>query len=110
MHDKLFAAALGIQAPWAVTSVRFDEAAKVLTVDIDFKRGSRFAVPGHEGVHPVHDTLVKEYRHLNFFQHECLLRVRVPRVWIGAADVMDLAAYRGAIVSSFARLRTGEAK
>src|SRR5690606_32325750 len=92
MHDKLFEAALGIQAPWAVTSVRFDEAAKVLTVDIDFKRGSRFAVPGHEGAHPVHDTLVKEYRHLNFFQHECLLRVRVPRVKLpdGSVRLVDV--------------------
>lgn len=80
MHDKLFEAALGIQAPWAVSSVRFDESAKVLTVDIDFKRGSRFALDGHDGMHPVHDTVVKEYRHLNFFQHECLLRVRTPRV------------------------------
>ena len=80
MHDKLFEAALGIQAPWSVTSVKFDESAKVLTVDIDFKRGSRFGVEGHEGLHPVHDTVVKEYRHLNFFQHECKLRVRTPRV------------------------------
>lgn len=80
MHDKLFEAALGIQAPWAVTSVKFDEAARLLTVDIDFKRGSRFAVEGYKGLHPVHDTVVKEYRHLNFFQHECKLRVRTPRV------------------------------
>ena len=80
MHDKLFEAALGIQAPWSVTSVKFDASAKVLTVDIDFKRGSRFGVKGHEGLHPVHDTVVKEYRHLNFFQHECKLRVRTPRV------------------------------
>src|SRR5881296_993299 len=80
MHDKLFEAALGIQSPWAVTSVRFDEAAKVLTVDIDFKSGSRFEVSGHEGVHPVHDTVTKSYRHLNFFQHECYLQVRTPRV------------------------------
>lgn len=79
MHDKLFEAALGIQAPWAVSSVNFDEAAKVLTVDIDFKPGSRFAVPGQEGVHPVHDTVIKRYRHLNFFQHECVLQVRTPR-------------------------------
>lgn len=36
----------------------FDEAAKVLTVLIDFAPGSRFAVSGHEGVHPVAgDTL-----------------------------------------------------
>ena len=79
MHDKLFEAALGIQAPWAVSSVNFDQSAKVLTVDIDFKPGSRFAVPGYDGLHPVHDTVIKRYRHLNFFQHECVLQVRTPR-------------------------------
>ncbi|MFP5419812.1 MAG: helix-turn-helix domain-containing protein, partial [Gammaproteobacteria bacterium] len=50
------------------------------TVLIDFKAGSRFKVSGHEGVHPVHDTVTKTYRHLNFFQHECHLQVRTPRV------------------------------
>lgn len=80
MTAKLFEAALGIAAPWSVKTVEFDEAAKVLTVLVDFKPGSRFAVSGHEGVHPVHDTLDKSYRHLNFFQHECHLRVRTPRV------------------------------
>ena len=79
MHDKLFEAALGINAPWAVSAVNFDESARLLTVDIDFKPGSRFAVPGHDGLHPVHDTVIKRYRHLNFFQHECVLQVRTPR-------------------------------
>jgi transposase len=80
MTAKLFEAALGIATPWSVSSVEFDEAAKVLTVLIDFKPGTRFAVSGHEGVHPVHDTVTKTYRHLNFFQHECHLQVRTPRV------------------------------
>jgi transposase len=80
MHDKLFETALGISAPWSVKSVEFDAAAKRLTVLIDFAPGSRFALPGHDGVHPVHDTVAKDYRHLNFFQHECHLRVRTPRV------------------------------
>jgi hypothetical protein len=72
MHDRLFEAALGITAPWSVTGVQFDEAAKVLTVAIDFAAGSRFAVENVPGEHPVHDTVTKTYRHLNFFQHECL--------------------------------------
>jgi transposase len=80
MTAKLFEAALGITTPWTVASVEFDETAKTLTVLIDFKSGSRFAVSGHEGVHPVHDTVTKSYRHLNFFQHECHLQVRTPRV------------------------------
>ena len=80
MHDKLFESALGISAPWAVKSVDFDAQAKRLTVLIDFVPGTHFGVPGHAGLHPVHDTVAKDYRHLNFFQHECHLRVRTPRV------------------------------
>jgi transposase len=80
MTAKLFESALGITPPWLVAEVDFDETAKVLTVQIDFAPGSRFAVSGHEGLHPVHDTVSKTYRHLNFFQHECHLRVRTPRV------------------------------
>lgn len=80
MHDRLFEAALGIATPWFVGAVRFDEPTKVLTVQIDFKAGTRFGVEGADGEHPVHDTVTKRYRHLNFFQHECVLEVRTPRV------------------------------
>jgi len=80
MTAKLFESALGITDPWFVASVKFDEAAKTLTVLIDFKVGSRFVVSGYEGSHGVHDTVTKTYRHLNFFQHECHLQVRTPRV------------------------------
>lgn len=80
MTAKLFESALGISDPWLVASVEFDEGAKTLTVLIDFKAGGRFRVAGHEGAHPVHDTVTKTYRHLNFFQHECHLQVRTPRV------------------------------
>jgi transposase len=80
MHDRLFEAALGIVPPWSVVGVRFDEASKVLTVGINFTPGSRFATGGATGEFPVHDTVTKTYRHLNFFQHECVLEVRTPRV------------------------------
>lgn len=80
MTAKLFEAALGIAEPWLVASVDFDEKAKTLTVLIDFKPGTRFGISGHEGAHPVHDTVTKTYRHLNFFEHECHLQVRTPRV------------------------------
>jgi len=66
VHGKLFESALGIEAPWFVEAVQFDSAAKVLTIQIDFKSGSRFDVPGQDGQHPVHDTVTKHYRHLNF--------------------------------------------
>ena len=54
--------------------------ARVLTIQVDFVAGTHFAAPGAVGEHPVHDTVTKRYRHLNFFQHECFLEVRIPRV------------------------------
>jgi transposase len=80
MSNELFAAALGVETPWYVKDVSFDAGKRLLTIAIDFKKGSRFAYEGTEGLHPVHDTQTKRYRHLNFFQHECYLEVRTPRL------------------------------
>lgn len=90
MNEKLFETALGIAEPWHVASVDLDAAAKTLTIGIDFTPGSRFAVAGEAGAHPVHDTLSKRYRHLNFFQHECYLEVRVPRVKLPSGAVRQV--------------------
>lgn len=90
MQNQLFEAALGIAKPWYVRSVDFDAARKVLTIGIDFVAGSRFAVPDVEGVHPVHDTQTKRLRHLNFFQHECVLEVRTPRVKLPDGRVVQI--------------------
>jgi transposase len=80
VQNQLFEAALGIAKPWYVQGVEFDAAKKVLTITVDFVAGTRFPAGGATGVHPVHDTQVKRLRHLNFFQHECVLEVRTPRV------------------------------
>ena len=90
MSDKLFEVALGVSSPWYVAGTDFDAAAKTLTIRVDFAAGSRFAVAGIEGQHPVHDTITKRYRHLNFFQHECLLEVRVPRVKLPDGSVRQV--------------------
>ena len=78
--EQLFEAALGVSSPWYVVETRFDTAGRMLTILVDFHSGSRFSHPDAVGEHPVHDTQTKRYRHLNFFQHECYLEVRVPRV------------------------------
>lgn len=80
MSERLFETALGIGAPWFVTEADFNAQSRTLTIRVDFTAGTRFAVSGFAGEHPVHDTVSKRYRHLNFFQHECFLEVRVPRV------------------------------
>ena len=80
---KMFGAALGLAAPWQVTSVQFENVLGVLEIGLDFPRGFRFACP-HEGCGesscPVHDTLEKRWRHLDFFEHQAFLSARVPRV------------------------------
>src|SRR5690606_34078335 len=90
MHAKLFESALGITAPWRVRDVQFDAVNNVLNIHIDFTAGSRFAVAGVDGEHPVHDTVTKRYRHLNFFQHECFLEVRVPRVRLPEGSIRQV--------------------
>ena len=80
MTNQLFETALGIKAPWFVQAVNFDASQRRLTIDIDFSRGARFTHSKAPGEHPVHDTQIKQLRHLNFFQHECYLQVRIPRV------------------------------
>lgn len=90
MTEKLFEAALGISAPWYVAGAEFNAQARTLTIRVDFAAGSRFAVAGVAGEHPVHDTVAKRYRHLNFFQHECFLEVRVPRVTLPDSAVRQI--------------------
>ncbi|MEX3605634.1 MAG: hypothetical protein VB142_03030 [Burkholderia sp.] len=67
MHSKLFETALGINDLWFVNG-------------IDFVAGSRSPHPEIASDHPVHDTVVKCYQHLNFFRHDCFLKVRTPRI------------------------------
>ena len=53
---------------------------KRLLLELDFARGERFACPQCGQRCGTHDSVSKEWRHLDFFQYECLLRARVPRV------------------------------
>jgi transposase len=101
---QIFQTALGISSPWFVADVVFDEAGKTLNINIDFQRGSRFRVPEVAGDHPVHDTVTKRYRHLNFFQHECFLHVRVPRVKLPDGSVRQVQPEWAGKLSGFTLL------
>jgi transposase len=80
LTKQLFEAALGIKEPWYIQGVDFEAEKHLLTIAVDFSAGSRFKHPDAPGEHPVHDTRTKRLRHLNFFQHECFLEIRIPRV------------------------------
>jgi len=73
--------ALGVVPPWMVQESTFDATAKRLDIHLAFPKGSRFACPCCGGADcPAYDTEDKQWRHLNFFQHEAYLHARVPRV------------------------------
>ena len=83
MND-IFSAALNIVDPWFIEDVIFDEEKGRLDININFKRGSKFHYSNTDeqifGDFPVHDTVKKSWRHLNFFEHDCYLNCRVPRI------------------------------
>jgi len=78
---QLFEMALGVNSPWKITSIEFSDelSGKELHVNIDFKKGAKFPDENGELCY-IHDTKEKTWRHLNFFQHECFLHCRVPRI------------------------------
>ena len=82
--EDLFQTALGITAPWYIESLKFNVEQSRLDVFINFQRGATFRdneeddPSGKE--YKAYDTVKKEWRHMNFFQHECYLHARVPRI------------------------------
>lgn len=81
MRD-IFGKALGLDKPWFIADVNFDVKTKRLDIKIDFPKGTTFPFEqeGIIGEYKAYDTVEKEWRHLNFFEHECYLQARVPRI------------------------------
>lgn len=81
MHQELFTAALGLQAPWSVRSFDFDQAAGRIDFQVGFARGSHFDCPACGAAdQSVHDTRPRQWRHLNFFQFQAYINADVPRI------------------------------
>jgi transposase len=106
--QELFQMALNITNPWIVKDIQFNSEDKKLDIYIDFIKGSTFSyeyietkteiekvtVDGKEtdvekkieigretfDTLKAYDTVKKKWRHLNFFEHECYIHARVPRV------------------------------
>lgn len=84
MYKDLFERALHIESPWFISELSFYEQEKKLVIFVDFKKGSKFDYSHAEdkisGNFPVHDTVQKSWQHLNFFEHSCHIKARVPRI------------------------------
>jgi transposase len=74
--EHLFSQALGIVAPWKISTVSFNSEKKRLDIYVDFERGALFShedeVTGEEKRDKAYDTVEKTWRHLNFFEYELL--------------------------------------
>lgn len=79
-NSRLFETALAITTPWHIERIDFDPELKQLDIHINFQRGATFPSTKCAGEYKVHDTKVKTWRHLNFFEHECYLHCRTPRI------------------------------
>ncbi|SHF00093.1 Transposase [Desulfacinum infernum DSM 9756] len=89
--EELFQVALSLTPPWYVHKITFDPERQVLDIELNFEPGAQFPCPvcGSEGC-KVYDSSQKTWRHLNFFQHECYLHARLPRVRCGHCGVKTL--------------------
>jgi transposase len=88
----LFTMALQLTPEWKVTDCQLDQVARRLTLKLDFQAGSKFSAPGavHQLLCPVHDTVEKTWRHLDFFQYQTELVARVPRVKTPEGQVVQV--------------------
>ena len=87
--------ALNVTDLWFVKDVKFNVESKRLDVYIDFKKGSIFSFFDTEEEKEIiglkaYDTSSKTWKHLNFFEHECYLHARVPRVKLTNGKVKQM--------------------
>ena len=91
---EIFEKALQLQLPWEVKCVTFKKGdtleLSILEIEIGFKKGSKFKDKiGNES--NVHDTIERSWQHLNFFQHQCFITAKVPRIKTNTGQVETVA-------------------
>lgn len=90
--EALFTLALGLNPPWEVHKVEFVALPgdnKELHIEIGFHKGAKF--PDESGTPcGVYDTLTRQWRHLNFFEHTCYIHCDVPRIQATTGKVMQI--------------------
>ena len=80
--NDLLTLGLGLSAPWQVVRQVLDMDTKPseLRLEVEAARGAHYPCPECTALCKAHDFAEFTWRHLNFFQHHCLIKARVPRV------------------------------
>ncbi len=81
---QLFTLALGLQAPWSVADIRFEQEAGEIHFDVVCGEPRLPCPVCGRAAQPVHDRKERTWQHLHFFQYRAYLHAKVPRVACGA--------------------------
>ena len=78
---NILALGLGVPTPWRLVEQRLDTGKRphVLEIRLDAARGTLFPCPDCGQACKAHDFKAFTWRHLNFFQHHCMITAKVPR-------------------------------
>ncbi len=91
MRDhELYAAILGVQLPWQVTSVALDPKAEEVRVVIEAVQGTRFPCPQCQSRCPGYDTRRRAFRHLDTCQFKTILEADIPRIQCSEHGVLQI--------------------
>lgn len=79
--SSILALGLGVAPPWRLADQRLDTSKQphVLEIFLEADRGAEFPCPECGASCKAHDFKEFTWRHLNFFQHHCLITARIPR-------------------------------
>ncbi len=90
--EELFKMAIGLRPPWLITKLEFkniSQGKRQLNIYLDFVTGSKFKDKNGEECN-MHDTIRRSWQHLIFFEHECYLHARVPRIKTSDGKVQNV--------------------
>ena len=81
--NLLFTSALGLNAPWQVSDIRFEPEQGEIHFDLAGE-SKRLDCPACAGLdQPIHDRVQRTWQHLHFFQYQAFLHAPLPRVKCG---------------------------
>jgi transposase len=76
----IFEQALGLTDPWNITDVEFSAELKRLDIQLGYKKGCKFHCSKCSKKLSIYSTNKRTWKHLNFFQHEAYLHLKLPRI------------------------------
>ena len=69
---------LGFSKPWYITKV--EQSSDSVTITLDYPHGTKFQCTNCGKYNSTFDSKWKKYRHLDFWQYQTILKVRIPRI------------------------------